>query len=334
METNSKSLKQKHNELRSKAFDLSEENKFRFDILNYKTDGMIFVASTIIVPLILSVFIAFIIPTSTSEIGETVFFSTYTISILVGLVFNCIRNKAGFFKNGYSWIYMFILAPTVVATFVGIFANLIFKIEISNSENVGTQFVNVISMLITEIVIIILALKYDRKLFGRIKETLKNKWKELIIITILGFIIMFLIVNIFFSAFIEGYLIGASQSDNQNTLVSIIKGEHGSSIKISYAILLFVFSVLVAPLCEEISMRNSYNLNASNRWLGFVASSMFFGFVHYGQSFDFEHMLSYTAAGFVLSGIFLYTKGNMTYSWIVHTLNNLVAFILLFVTTK
>ncbi|AUB31169.1 CPBP family intramembrane glutamic endopeptidase [Spiroplasma floricola] len=320
-------LKNKNNNFRSKHFDLSEEARFRFDILNYKIDGMIFVTSVLIVPLILSLFIPLVADSNSAISRASAFSILYIISVSIGMIFNCIRNRAGFFKGGYLWIYMFILGPQIVSIIIFPLLRVFLKgnVELTNS------FASLITMIVTEVIIITLALIYDRKIFKRVKETIKNKWKEIILVTIICTALMFIFVTFIIQNLIETKLIGVGESNNQGSLVSILKEDkYGLNVKIVYAIMLFILTVIVASFCEELCLRNSFNLNASNRWLGFVSSSLFFGFIHWGPNFDFGHIMSYSAAGFILSGIFLYTKGNMTFSWFVHMLNNLIAFILIF----
>ncbi|WP_339034335.1 CPBP family intramembrane glutamic endopeptidase [Spiroplasma endosymbiont of Cantharis rufa] len=315
-------MKEKVNKFRDKHFSLSEETKFRFDILNYKTDGMIFITSVLIVPFILSLFIALF-----GNNNKEVFALLYLISVIIGMVFNILRNGPGFFKGGYFWIYLLIIGPQIVFIFTGLIMLLI-NSALNNDEELISAFSSILTMILTEVIIIILAIFYDRKIFKRFKETLKNKWKEIIIIGFAGTVILYFVSTFIFLNLIETNLIGASESENQKKLIGILR-DSDKSIKITYIILLFILTVIVAPFCEELCLRNCFNLNASNRWLGFVGSAMFFGFVHYGSAFDFQHILSYSSAGFILSGVFLFTKGNMTFSWIVHLLNNLLAFILI-----
>ncbi|WP_339021093.1 CPBP family intramembrane glutamic endopeptidase [Spiroplasma endosymbiont of Atherix ibis] len=319
-------LKNKNNSFRSKHFDLSEETKFRFDILNYKTDGMIFVTSVLIVPFILALFIPFVADANSAFSSSSIFSLLYILSVSIGLIFNCIRNGAGFFKGGYSWVYMFILGPQIISVIIFPLT----KFFLTENIEVIKFFASLLTMIVTEVIIITLALVYDRKILKRLKETIKYKWKEIILITIICTALMFLIINFIIQYLIESKLIGAGQSSNQSSLESILKdNKYGLKVKIVYAILLFILTVIIAPFCEELCLRNSFNLNASNKWLGFVSSSLFFGFVHWGPSFDFVHIMSYSAAGFILSGVFLYTKGNMTFSWFIHMLNNLIVFVLI-----
>ncbi|ALD66020.1 CPBP family intramembrane glutamic endopeptidase [Spiroplasma cantharicola] len=317
-------MKEKITKLRDKHFNLSEETKFRFDLLNYKTDGMIFLTSVLIVPFVLSLFVSYF-----GYNNNEVFALLYLVSVIVGMVFNMLRNGPGFFKGGYFWIYLLIIGPQIVFIFTGLLMSL-FNSSLNNDPKLISAFSSIITMILTEVIIIILAIIYDRKIFKRFKETLKTKWKEVIVIAVAGTIILYFVSTFIFLNLIETKLMGASESENQKNLIGILR-DSDKSITIAYVILLFILTVVVAPFCEELCLRNSFNLNASNRWLGFVGSAMFFGFVHYGPTFDFGHILSYSAAGFILSGIFLFTKGNMTFSWIVHLLNNLLAFILILI---
>ncbi|AGR40814.1 CPBP family intramembrane glutamic endopeptidase [Spiroplasma taiwanense] len=315
----------KINDFRNKYFSLSVETEFKFNSLNYKADGLIFLTTVLIIPLAIS-----IIATLFFNLKQTNSWFNYVniISIAVGLIFLVVRNPTGLFKNGYTWYYFLALGPNIIGIFVSLFASFI-KVEDSNTF---LSFLSIFIQLITEIIILLLVFLYDRRILKRIKESFKFKKISILIISVVGLVLLILISTLFFSTFIEGFLLKANESNNQGNLVGILNNSNVSTIiKVFYSILLFFLVILVAPLCEEIAMRDSVFLNCSNQWLGFFTSSLLFGFIHYGSTGDYEHFLSYTSSGFILSAIFFFTKGNLTYTWMVHLGNNIVSFILLFV---
>lgn len=94
-------------------------------------------------------------------------------------------------------------------------------------------------------------------------------------------------------------------------------------------IITFVSSVLLSPLVEEHIFRGILLDRVFHRnWFGVIISSVFFGLAHLPSS-------PYSALAFILPGIlFSYTyikTGRLTYTIIVHFINNLLAFIFLII---
>jgi hypothetical protein len=79
------------------------------------------------------------------------------------------------------------------------------------------------------------------------------------------------------------------------------------------AILLFIYTVLVAPLYEELLYRHLYYLGSGKRIIGFFFSAFVFAMMHV-QSGDLEHIFPYLIGGFGFSLVFNISRGNITYS--------------------
>jgi len=74
-----------------------------------------------------------------------------------------------------------------------------------------------------------------------------------------------------------------------------------------------IFTVLIAPLYEELVYRNFFSMGIGNKIGAFFASAMTFALIHVSGG-DIEHIVPYLIGGFFLSGIFTLMKGNVTYS--------------------
>ena len=105
----------------------------------------------------------------------------------------------------------------------------------------------------------------------------------------------------------------------------------------------FVFTVLLAPFCEELTYRGGLNtlIGRWNRIAGLFISAVIFALIHFdlqgiitdaikGDMFTLYRELlnlpTYIIAGLGL-GMAYQSTGNITCSWFCHTFNNLIAFI-------
>lgn len=154
------------------------------------------------------------------------------------------------------------------------------------------------------------------------------------------FIIIYL-VGVFYSGLIE-LIPWMSTNTNQSTLVTL-----GSSFPIP----LFVMTVLLAPLIEEITYRGGLTNACAGGFtgakrgyhplVGILISSLIFGLIH----FDFQgsilsatqgdfyplyrellNLPAYVISGAALAGCYL-ASGSLYLSVALHSLNNLIAFI-------
>ncbi|AKX33769.1 CAAX amino terminal membrane bound protease [Spiroplasma litorale] len=314
-------------EFRNKHYS-QEEAQFNFNSLNYKIDGTVFIICAFVVPFAFSLFFRIFLNLKTNTTSQEIFFYINILSNIFGLVIFILRNPKKILTKGYSLFYFFALLPSLTYIIIGTVSNSLIK----DSENKQTIniFIQMICQILSEVIIISIAFFFDRNLWLRIKNTFKKSIWTLLITGVVGFILLYLISSLFFSMLIEDNLLKLPQSENENSLKSVLQGNSSVLVKVSYGVLLSILSIIVAPVCEELCMRESYFSNSSNQYLGFIFSGLSFGFIHYGSTGDFEHIMTYTTAGFVLSGVFWFSKGNVTYSWLVHLINNLFALILTF----
>ncbi|AHB35952.1 CPBP family intramembrane glutamic endopeptidase [Spiroplasma apis] len=304
----------------------STNHNFKFDILNWKTDGMIFASSALFVPLLLSIiFTIFFNLQSSVNVQATLQILTL-ISVGVGFIFNYMRNGSGFWKNGYGWFYIYTFLQPVLALLLSIFL-----LSIPNSDDIKS-FLTIGLYIVSTTILVILVMTKDRTIFKRIKETLKTQKVKLLLVTFVGIVLILAICQGIFVYLYNWIFNIKGESNNQESLIGPLKNKNTPTItKVIYLSILFIYVVLLAPICEEIVTRNCWFLNVSNKWFAYITSSIYFGFLHFGFTGDYIHSLSYISSGFILGGAFILTKGNVTYSWMLHLTNNLISFILILV---
>ncbi|AHI52465.1 CPBP family intramembrane glutamic endopeptidase [Spiroplasma culicicola] len=297
-----------------------EDNQFRYNLVNWKTDGMIFLSCAFFIPVLFSLIGFFFFDLKTNNYTQATVELAKLISAAVGLFLLGQRHSRILWSGGFAWYFLYVLAPQFIVLILAF-------IPFENSD-----IFNMLAMLISGAAVLIIILKFDRVITKRMKETFKNHLGTLIVTSLIAFVAMFLISTMFFSSLIENTWLNLAQAENQNSLTGPLNDANTSTtVKIIYVIILFAYAVVVAPLLEEIVIRQSWFVNIGNKWAGLIFSSLFFGFMHYGTTGDYEHFLSYTSAGFCLGAVFIFSKANVTYSWMVHLLNNLTAFILMII---
>jgi ABC-type transport system involved in cytochrome c biogenesis permease subunit len=85
----------------------------------------------------------------------------------------------------------------------------------------------------------------------------------LMIVFVCAAIVLFILSNLIFGmAYDKIFHLG--ESNNQGALTTLIDNPN-AAIRISYIILLFISSILVAPLCEELCTRQSFFSNNGNK---------------------------------------------------------------------
>lgn len=307
---------------------VNSDYEYDFNIQNYKLEGLISLFTILIIPLISSIILTFIFNmngtsnwTNVTQMGITV------ICAAIGFFIIYQRSNKHFWSDGLANVYLFVFVPvgfTLGGTIV--VASLIGNGD-KEKLNVVSQFTTIICQGISEVIIITFALIKNKVLLARIKKTFCDNWKMIILVCSIAFLVLFLLSTIIFNYGWNQLFPDKENSQNQSQLVELIHSKN-TTIKIAYIFVLFIFSVIIAPLCEEISCRDSVYTNSGNMWLGLCYSSIFFGFLHFGSTGDFINSPSYLSAGFVLSFLFIICRGNMTYTWITHMLYNLVAFVL------
>lgn len=142
------------------------------------------------------------------------------------------------------------------------------------------------------------------------------QWKTLGIV-LLGYLGIFA-VNLL-GTWILG-LEGATDTVNQATIEDLF-----SKVPV---LTMFLVTVVVAPLCEELIFRSLFAdlITGKWAWLGLVLGSLAFAGIHLASSLG--EWLVYGGMGAVLSLIYWKTK-RLDYAILVHLLNNLIAFIVM-----
>ncbi|MFC3931695.1 CPBP family intramembrane glutamic endopeptidase [Streptococcus dentapri] len=113
---------------------------------------------------------------------------------------------------------------------------------------------------------------------------------------------------------------GQTSSSNQESLNAMT----------NYAPILFFFIMIViaAPIIEELVFRGLIQQRVfNNSWLGYIVSSLLFCLAHTPNSWGVA--LIYASMG-VIIGFFAFKFKRLEYSIALHTLNNLIAFFIMY----
>ena len=108
--------------------------------------------------------------------------------------------------------------------------------------------------------------------------------------------------------------------DNQDTIVESIE---------AYPIMMFLSTVIFAPFVEEIIFRKCIFSYFKKDLYGALVSITTFALIHVFASLDFIHILPYIFAGTIFSLSYILSKRNIWISISVHTIVNLISFIVL-----
>ncbi|WP_342223507.1 hypothetical protein [Spiroplasma endosymbiont of Asaphidion curtum] len=231
------------------------------------------------------------------------------------------------FINSGAWaIYLFVISQAVSSIFFAIFiktSSLFYeqvgnKIELTNAGYALSSFIQSITGLVT----IFIILFFSKQLASKIGNTLLYNMLLVAIVTIISLLIIFQI-NVFFKFINDA--IGAKKSVNQ------IKIEK-SLTTISGKIGLFIMVVITAPLLEELATRHSIFMLSRYRWLGFFISSFYFVWIHVRLGGDIQNIFSYLGFSLSLSLLFIFSRENVTYSFVIHLINNLISYTVLVAT--
>ncbi|ARU92239.1 CAAX amino terminal membrane bound protease [Spiroplasma clarkii] len=300
------------------------EHKFEFDKGNWKVNGMIFVVTAIIIPFTFSVIATLVFGLGKSENQSVASYVQILqiISIFVGFVVLIGREK-NYIYNGKAWLFFYSVLPIAFAIALSMVIG-----QLLNKNQFLEAMLNIWIMIISCGTVLLMVFIIDKNFVKNFKESLSKRFLPLFLTALVGAFVLF-VAQIGVSQ-LENLWAPSTDSNNQSSIIGILKGDDATRTeKTIYALSIFIYTVLIAPLIEEIVYRYCWNLNTSNRWFGFVTSAIAFGFVHYGITGDYAHALSYTVAGFVFSGVFLWTKGNTVACWWTHLFNNALSFIVI-----
>lgn len=301
------------------------DQKYGFDFYRYnaKVEGIIVLLWIVILPLITLIFLNVFkkqLNINEEQIQLIISVSSIFFSTIGGLIFWKL-HPISFFKSGVGILFIYPIAFLIMGIFSSICSQIIPGLFDKESKKItawGSVFQTFIQ-LIAEIVLIIYAFLRIDDLKQRVKLTLKENKKQLIIVVVIFTVVMFLLGNVLYGIIVNK--LGLGQSENQQNLIKPLKDKQ---TKIIYIILLLVFTVFVAPLFEEIIARNAIFTAVGSRWLSIVISTLFFGIMHIGSG-DIWNITPYILGGLFLSLAFDFTRGNITYSWLIHSTYNLIS---------
>ncbi|WP_339022927.1 CPBP family intramembrane glutamic endopeptidase [Spiroplasma endosymbiont of Crioceris asparagi] len=301
----------------------NEKYNNTFNLTDFRRDGLLFILFVLVIPMI-SCFLLFAVfnnfkAFSTDQKNiSSINIMIQLFSPLIGIYIFYIRQKEIFYKEGFFMFLFYSIMPIVLSICLMMFAA-----EKSNDSITTSNYKNsaqILGQAIYEFIFILVAFKQIKSIREIFIETFKKSWKLILITTFFGVLLTL------FSTFIVN-LIHSSQSVNQESLTRGLKSAASPS-KTLLIISLFLFTVLVAPLFEEIICRHLINMFVSNQTWGFIFSALFFAAIHIMQSGDFENILSYLAPAIVLTAFFSLSGGNIAYSWPIHSIYNMVVLII------
>lgn len=219
----------------------------------------------------------------------------YVLGVIIQLIIKRLTNDAIAFQ-----------AISNIVIYVILFASLIFI----NKKDLVIQFKT---------------LKKDNKPISKILICLALVYFSSYIIELISQIISHY-AN--FSHFIfDGKLYLDTTSDNQNSIITLLKSNYG--------VLMFVSASILGPICEELTYRKGIMGLFKKEETGVIISSILFSLVHIISSFGSYNFISlllmfvsYFVSGFAF-GIIYYKTKNIWYSTIAHTLYNTIAMLLI-----
>ncbi|AUF83810.1 CPBP family intramembrane metalloprotease [Mesoplasma syrphidae] len=308
---------------------------FLFKIYNPKTDGIIFIVTILLIPFI-SLFIfrfAFGMNPAVKDVNAWLPMANQGVVILSALIGGYVlynRNTKLFVKTGLLTFYTFLLIPFIVAM-IGMMIISVIPTFVNVNEEGTSQLNNWGTLLVTwfqiigELVVIWIAFKSTTDLKSRVLETFKKNWRLLSITVAIGILIMVGICIFGYAAFASQ--IGLEESENQNTITGPLK-DANSTFKGIYIFTLIIFTVLAAPIAEELACRHAIFVGVGNRGIAIFISAFYFGIMHVSNG-DIENLLNYLIAGFILAITFSISRGNVTYTWLVHMGYNFTALMLI-----
>jgi len=291
---------------------VDEVHPFYFRIYNFKTDGLIFLTTALLVPFICLLIFRFTI--TSLDTRSFAIFGVYITSNIVGWIVLQRRDSHLFRSSGLVFYFI-----AVLTYFLGSFIAEILSLYVE--PNV-TPYIVILVMVIQYIIYIWLFFRFINNLKQRIVQTIKQNWKMLLLTSLIVAGLIFLISGPLYNWIYELIFKGQeNNSINQETLM-------GNKSGIIKAILLIGLTVFLAPLYEEIVYRHLWFTGIGNKTVGILSSALMFAMMHVLAG-DVEHIIPYLIAGLLFSGIFTIARGNVTYSWFSHMFYNLIAIIIL-----
>ena len=289
----------------------AKDKFFKFQNSNSR-DGLIFFFGAIIFPFLIN-----IIVTSMSNLGPAdgiawsqqrlwLEFTSWIIALIVLLYLWIVNGNKFVRMGGLSFFWMILFIPVLTICFSLLIP---YQKGIDKTDLAGYQ---ILIQVIGEIIAIIFIFTTTTGLWHSFIKTYKDGW-YFIYIVVFGVLILY-VVPIFFNIFHFN-----AKSDNQNSLEQLMN-------KTWTIVLLGLFTLIVAPITEELSTRFGIFLLSGNWRLGLLGSVIFFSGMHVSSSGDWYNIIDYLAPAIVLPWVFLAARGNIAYSITVHSIFNIFAY--------
>jgi len=288
---------------------------FDFNLVKLKNTGYIFLGTAIFTPFFINILISYMFTYNEYALAGMNFISWIIVAVGSYFVISGAQNEI--MRSGAIAFYYFYFIPNIIGLVIGTIVN-----QFHPSASVKAT-INLLTLIIAGLVTIFILYRSSPLIFEKIKLTLKQDYKRLFVVCSIGIIAVFSI-HLFF-VYLQSLI--TTTSNNQN---SLIKGLD----KWWNIVFLFIYTILIAPIVEELATRHGIFSLSGNKWLGFVASTIFFAGMHVAGTGDWEHFIGYIGASLTIGMLFLIVNGNVTYTIIPHAGYNCIVAILMLAAPK
>lgn len=301
----------------------SKNNPFNFKIFKLR-DGIIFFIIAIILPFLINIIVTYAhyIKPNTSDqhyLSQRFWLNLFSIicSLMMLIYLWAIYGRKFVSNGGLAFFWMSIFMPIMVLIFSLIIQKTIFY---QNSSEDNKFILDTINQMLAELISVIVILLTTKGLAKRIINTYKDGWVFYVSVmvgmaSIFAFNAIISLIpklNTLFNSFLT-----SSNQGELNKLLSSVTG----------IIVLGIFTLLIAPFMEELTTRNGIYTICGNKWLGLVASTIYFAGMHVADYGDWQSIIDYIGPAFILSFLFLFSNGNVAYTITLHAFINVIAYI-------
>lgn len=218
----------------------------------------------------------------------------------------------------------FVLITTIISLIISTFIK-------NTTSALFTAIVFLLSYLFASVLLFMSLFKYK-------KELLKSFKINKVLWGVIGLELILLSSSIIssFNEYVQHSLLGLSETiinENENSV---------RNVALSYPVLSFIFIAILAPFVEEVTYRfGLYSfLKKINKYLAFFVSALVFACIHFGWDILFSgntnliiveliSFIDYFVSGLILA--FMFEKCGIFGSLTTHSLNNVFAFIMIFI---
>lgn len=279
-------------------------------------DKLVILSSIFFIPLVYS-FIFFILQITNSIYSDTynsmLKVNEYVFLLVIpvlGMLYGLFKFRQKMFEHKILGIFIATVGPIGVAFTIVI--DLIIPIQ---------DIAYLIDTIVYGSIVAFFYLYKNKDFYQMVKKSFKVHYLITLCTVVLGCLIYFLF-NFIFSNIQVAVNGNGETSANQTALNGYLSTDIG-------IVGLFLSSIIFAPIIEEFSYRMIFMNITDNRWYSYVLAIFYFAFLHVQQNADFQHIFTYFSLGIINGFIFWYLK-NLTPCIMIHSITNLITFILLF----